>query len=1282
MRSFESGATVEHVPTERVPRPLYDTTDIVVDAPPEVARQAQLSPMVRFLPILTAIATVGAMAVAYFHRSAVAQNPAFLIFPLMMLVSTLTTVVSNADRRRGAINAERADYLGYLSDMRADVVNTATAQHQSLFWCHPDPDMLWTVVGGCRMWERRVSDSDFCQVRIGLGTLPLATRLVPPSMESISRLDPVVVTALQRFIRTHSTVPNVPITLALREVAAVSVGGDTTYARALLRAAVCQLAVMHSPRLVLIAAAVSDRNRRHWDWLKWLPHNGHPYINDDAGPARLVYPSLAAAIEALGGVTTDRVPADPPHVVVVVDGDVDDTERVNSAAGKAMTALTIDDAAVVGKLRLRVRDSEVVVGTSIGDEVAARPDAMSYTAALACAQRLSGYRASRVDGSKPTEWSDLIGIGDVAFFAPEQCWTGRRPQDRLRVPIGITVAGAPVELDIKEPAENGMGPHGLCIGATGSGKSEFLRTVALGMMACHSPEDLNVILIDFKGGATFAGLEPAPHVAAVITNLSDKAALVKRMRDALTGEMHRRQEVLRQAGSVDGIADYRRARRAGTQLSPLPTLFIIVDEFSELLSQHPDFADVFVTIGRLGRSLGMHLLLASQRLEEGRLRGLESHLSYRVCLKTLSINESRLVLGTSDAYELPSAPGAAYLRVGTDGLIRFQTVYVSGPCRADAQLAAAKPTSPGPEVKSVSVRLFTTEPIGPVTIAGHTETDAFARRTVLQAVVERLSGHGPRAHEVWLPPLGAAPVLSTLLVDGEPTSPLTVPIGIVDRPFEQCRTPLVVDLSGAAGNVAIVGAPQSGKSTALRTLITALAITHDPGAVQFYCLDFGGGTLATLREWPSVGSVAGRADPQLARRMIDWLSALIRSREKLFRDDEIESIAHYRQLKQNRDPVCDRFGDVFLIIDGWPSLIREFETVETSVAALAAEGLSYGVHVVLSASRWAEIRPALRDQIGTRIELRLGDPGDSELDRRQAREVPEGEAGRGLSHDGLHMVIALPTLDSKDWNGGSCWRRDGWIAPPIPLLPTQIDHCEVIERAGASELRPLIGLEESELCPVTIDFAQHLHLLILGDNESGKTATLRTICRELVRTTTAAQCQLFVVDMRRSLLGVVQPESGHFGEYLACADAVGEAVPRIIEQLRRRMPPRNTTPLQLRQRSWWSGPEIYVVIDDYDLVGGGGNPLASLAEVLPHSRDLGLHLLVARRSSGAARAMFEPLLGGLRDAGAMTLLMSANPDEGLTIGSIRASSMPPGRGTLIARRGSPQLIQVGWSPPP
>ena len=849
------------------------------------------------------------------------------------------------------------------------------------------------------------------------------------------------------------------------------------------------------------------------------------------------------------------------------------------------------------------------------------------------------------------------------------------------MPIGTTATDAPLELDIKEAAEKGMGPHGLCIGATGSGKSEFLRTVALGMMARHSPEELNLALIDFKGGATFAGLEPAPHVAAVITNLSDKAALVARMRDALTGEMNRRQEALRLAGNLDGIAAYDRARRAGAQLARLPVLFIIVDEFSELLSQHPDFADVFVAIGRLGRSLGMHLLLASQRLDEGRLRGLESHLSYRVCLKTLSANESRLVLGTSDAYELPGAPGAAYLRVGTDELIRFQTAYVSGPCNAKTHCPAEPPDLPDGDKNPTLVRLFTAEPAGPVKLADRVGLDVVNQRTVLQTVVERLSGYGPRAHEVWLPPLGVAPALDTMLRESMPA--LTVSIGLVDRPFEQRRTPLIVDLSGAAGNVAVVGAPQSGKSTALRTLITALAVTHDPSSVQFYCLDFGGGVLASLRGWPHVGSVAGRADPQLARRMVAQLEAIIRSREATFRDHGIESMAQYRQLKARRDPACDRFGDVFLIVDGWATVRREFETIEASITSLAAQGLSFGVHVVMSASRWAEIRPALKDQIGTRIELRLGDPADSEFDRRRAQQVPEGNPGRGLSDEGLHMVIALPRLDSA--GGEFLWDRNNeFTAPPIPLLPAHVDHHSVVERAGDGRGTDiLIGLEESELRSIAIDFAQQQHLLVLGDGDCGKTTALRTICRELVRTTTAAQCQLFIVDFRRSLLDVVDPESGHLGGYLASADAVGAVIPSLADWLRGRVPMSNVTSMQLRTRSWWSGPEIYVLIDDYDLVATDrGNPLMPLLEFLPQAEDLGLHVVVARRSGGAARAMFEPLLAGLRDAGCMALLMSGTPDEGLAIGSVRQSPMPPGRGTLITRQGDSQLVQVAWSPPP
>ncbi len=287
---------------------------------------------------------------------------------------------------------------------------------------------------------------------------------------------------------------------------------------------------------------------------------------------------------------------------------------------------------------------------------------------------------------------------------------------------------------------------------------------------------------------------------------------------------------------------------------------------------------------------------------------------------------------------------------------------------------------------------------------------------------------------------------------------MTAPIGIVDRPFEQRRTPLVVDLAAAAGNVALVGAPQSGKSTALRTLITALALTHDPRLVQFYCLDFGGGSLAAMRKWPHVGSVAGRSDIERVRNTLSRLEAVVRSRETLFREHGIESMAHYRRLKAARDPRCDRFGDVFLIVDGWLSLQREIEAAESWVTSLAAEGLSYGVHVVVSSSRWPEIRPALRDQIGTRIELRLGDPSDSEVDRHRAQQVPEGNPGRGLSPDGLHMVIAMPRLDDD----AMLRRRDaGWAAPSVPVLPVHIDLDRIVERGAALDAGPIVGVEET-----------------------------------------------------------------------------------------------------------------------------------------------------------------------------------------------------------------------------
>ncbi|MGH3561745.1 MAG: type VII secretion protein EccCa, partial [Mycobacterium sp.] len=1170
----------------------------------------------------------------------------------------------------------------YLSGLRDSVTNTAAAQRSSLMWCHPQPDALWTLVGGPRMWERRPDDADFGLVRVGLGTQRLATRLVPPQTGRADRVDPVTDTALRRFLNIHATIPDAPITIELFGRAAVSLDGDPGWARGLLRAMICQLAVLHGPDLTLIAAVPADRNRKHWEWLKWLPHHQHPTATDCAGPLRMVYPSLAAAEAVLAGLGEQLADRMPPHVVVVVDGAaIDGTERIITSG--EVTGMTIVEVgtgcaglAAAAGLRLQVTAEALTVD---GDELPARPDRMDLTDALVCARRLAGYRVGESDagsaaGKRP-HWLDLLGIGclerGVTSFDPNALWGSVRQRDRLCIPIGTAASGETVQLDIKEAAEDGIGPHGLCIGATGSGKSELLRTVALGMIARHSPEALNLVLVDFKGGATFLGLERARHVAAVITNLADEAPLVARMREALAGEMNRRQELLRTAGNFVSAAAYEDARRAGAPLAALPALFVIVDEFSELLSQHPDFVDIFVAIGRLGRSLAIHLLLASQRLDEGRLRGLESHLSYRICLKTLSVNESRIVLGVPDAHQLPNTPGLGYLRSPAGELTRFQTAYVSGPCPTTVP---APRSDDGPP----TVQLFTAAPNGRVTGIGSAPRTGTTSRTVLQTVLDRLSGQGPPAREVWLPPLGASPTLASLLGDERHNGDLVVPIGIVDRPFEQRRTPLLVVLRGAAGNVAVIGAPQSGKSTALATLITALAATHDPAGVQLYCLDFGGGALTSMRSLPQVGSVADRTEPDLVRRTVSEMESIITRREALFRDRGIGSFAQYRQLRAKRDRVCcaDRFGDVFLVIDGWAGLCRDFEALEAPIVALAARGLSFGVHVVLSASRWAEVRPALRDQIGTRVELRLGDPADSELDRRQAQQVPRDKPGRGLIDGGLHTLIALPRLDGVDSPSGLAQaavhsgelvrrRRGDAVAPPVPLLPALVYRHALIDGAGR---HPLLGVDERGLDAVTLDFQRQPHLLILGDNECGKTSVLRMLCREIVRTSSTDQAQLVVVDYRRSLLGVVEPD--HLGGNAMSAAALTTLLPELLDRLTRRMPGPEVTQQQLRNRSWWSGPQVYLLVDDYDLVATStGNPLTPLVEYLPHAGDLGLHLVVARRSGGAARAVYEPLLAALRDLGCMGLMMSGNPDEGPLIGSVRPAPLPPGRGTLVTRSG-------------
>ncbi|HEY3479020.1 MAG TPA: type VII secretion protein EccCb, partial [Streptomyces sp.] len=501
------------------------------------------------------------------------------------------------------------------------------------------------------------------------------------------------------------------------------------------------------------------------------------------------------------------------------------------------------------------------------------------------------------------------------------------------------------------------------------------------------------------------------------------------------------------------------------------------------------------------------------------------------------------------------------------------------------------------------------------------------------------------------------------------------------------------DFSGASGHGVVVGGPQSGKSTMLRTLILSMALTHTPEEAQFYCLDLGGGTLAGLAGLPHVGGVAvARREPDKARRIVAELTTLLTEREGRFRELGIDSMADFRNRRRRGELGQDRFGDAFLVVDSWRSLRDDFEELEVAITRIATQGLSYGIHVVLSASRWSDIRPAIKDMLGTRFELRLGDPTESDIDRRVANTVPAGRPGRGLSRDKQHLITCLPRIDGS---GDPETLADGvadavakiksaWTGPPAPevrLLPQLIGYDDLLEADTARDTRQIpIGVDEERLQPVYLDFTTDPHFYAFADSEAGKTNLLRQIARGITERYTPGEAVIMLVDYRRTMLGFVQGDA-LLGYAVSSAQLEG-MVGDVRGSMERRLPGPEVTQEQLRNRSWWKGPELFILVDDYDLVATSTtNPLRPLADFLPQAKDVGLHLVVVRRAGGGSKALYDPIIGKLREIAAPGLVMSGSRDEGALVGTVRASPLPPGRGTLVTRKFGKQLMQVSWIDP-
>lgn len=600
-------------------------------------------------------------------------------------------------------------------------------------------------------------------------------------------------------------------------------------------------------------------------------------------------------------------------------------------------------------------------------------------------------------------------------------------------------------------------------------------------------------------------------------------------------------------------------------------------------------------------------------------------------------------------------------------------------------------------------------------IEGGEDEDEEGVRTpkVGTVIIDQLRKIKFEPYRLWQPPL-TQPVAIDDLVNrflGRPwhkeygsACNLVFPIGIIDRPYKHDQPPWTVDTSGPGANVLILGAGGSGKTTALQTLICSAALTHTPQQVQFYCLAYSSTALTTVSRIPHVGEVAGPTDPYGVRRTVAELLALVRERKRSFLECGIASMEMFRRRKFGGEagPVPDDgFGDVYLVIDNYRALAEENEVLIEQVNVIINQGPSFGVHVVVTADRESELRPPVRSGFGSRIELRLAAVEDAKLVRsRFAKDVPV-KPGRGMvavnyvrldsdPQAGLHTLVARPALGSTPDNVFECdsvvaavSRLTSAQAPPVRRLPARFG-VEQVRELASRDTRQGVGaggiawaISELDLAPVYLNFAENSHLMVTGRRECGRTTTLATIMSEIGRLYAPGassapppapgrpSAQVWLVDPRRQLLTALG--SDYVERFAYNLDGVVAMMGELAAALAGREPPPGLSAEELLSRSWWSGPEIFLIVDDIQqLPPGFDSPLHKAVPFVNRAADVGLHVIFTRTFGGWSSAGSDPMLRALHQANAPLLVMDADPDEGFIRGKMKGGPLPRGRGLLIA----------------
>jgi S-DNA-T family DNA segregation ATPase FtsK/SpoIIIE len=1067
------------------------------------------------------------------------RQPLYLAMALLGPLTVLAGFVSERRSGRKRHGSAMKEYQEARRRHEAELERLRVADEAERRQAAPDPASLLLVATGPRrrLWERRADDPDALHLRVGAADLPAAIQLDGPRGPADEPPPP-------------PAVRNVPVLLDLPALGVVGVAGGRPAARGLARWLVAQAAVLHSPRdLQVVLLAPDPAAAAEWGWLRWLPHararGEHDCVARVGTDPDTVTRRVGELVEEVARRRAERTGLDQagarpePHVLVVLDGAralrrvpgmpqvlgegpavgvraicLDDDERLLPEECRTVATFLWDDPA-----RLRLRGGGLdAAGAVLADQVgAAWCDRVAR--ALAPVRDVSRDDAG---GMLPdsARLLDLLGMPDPDAAQVAAAWA--RDGRGTAAPLGYGRDG-PFELDLRRD-----GPHALVAGTTGAGKSELLQTLIASLALANRPDAMNFVLVDYKGGSAFKDCARLPHTVGMVTDLDGH--LTQRALASLSAELKRREELLLRAGAKD-IEDYWTERRRRSSpghphgvprtppagLEPLPRLVLVIDEFASLVAELPEFVAGLVGIAQRGRSLGVHLVLATQRPAGVVSADIRANTNLRIALRVTDASESIDVIDAPEAAGIArSTPGRCYVRAGAATLAAVQTARVGG------RRPGARGARAGPRVARVGWGdLGRPRPAG---AAAGQDDDASTDLSVLAAAIAAAAARvgGDASRSPWLPPL---PEVVTLA--GLPPAPAdqagardreVVPLafGLVDVPAEQRRRPLAFDLPGG-GHLLVAGSPRSGRSTVLRSLAGAVAAGAAPADVHLYGLDCGGNALLPLVGLPHCGAIVGRDQPDRVERLLGRLLAEVSRRQQLLAEQGASSLAEQRAAAAPED----RLPWMVLLLDRWEGFVAAFGDYDLgrpvdAVLRLLREGPAVGLRAVVSSDA-----SGLVGQVSTAFEerllLRFADADDWSRAGIPPREVPGTmPPGRGLlptaggvlevqvglldpDPSGPAQVAALQRL-ARSVERGALPRAQRPLR--VDALPVRVTAAEALaldpELAPPSPLWALLGAGGDALGPVGVDLLQTSPGFVVGGPpRSGRSTVLETMARSL-----------------------------------------------------------------------------------------------------------------------------------------------------------------------------------------